>query len=81
MEPKSQDAVASPALQGAADEARREAARLMGMARSAAKAAAARENGKAGGRKKGTPQSPETRAKIAAAMKARRQAQGGKSAL
>ena len=64
-------AAASPAVKDASEEARREAARLMGLAKSEEKAAAARENGKLGGRKVGTPQSEETKAKISAAALAR----------
>ena len=48
-----------------------EAARQMGSVRSAKKAAAVRENGKRGGRPVGTPQSQETREKIAQAARER----------
>ena len=41
-----------------------EAAKLMGQVSTQAKAAAARENGKRGGRPKGIPMSPEARRKI-----------------
>ena len=62
----------APALHSSDAEARKEAARLMGAARTPAKIAASRENGKNGGRKPGTPQSAETRAKISEKMKAAR---------
>ena len=52
------------ALQGGDADARQEAARLMGQARTDAKTAAARENGKKGGRPKGIPASAETKRKI-----------------
>ena len=49
----------------------REAARLMGQVSTEAKAAAARENGKRGGRPKGIPMSAEARRKISEAKRAR----------
>ena len=52
-------------------EALREAARLMGQVSTQAKAAAARENGKRGGRPKGIPMSAEARRKISEAKRAR----------
>jgi DNA invertase Pin-like site-specific DNA recombinase len=52
-------------------DALREAARLMGQVSTQAKAAAARENGKRGGRPKGIPMSAETRRKIGEARRAR----------
>jgi len=52
-------------------DARKEAARLMGMASTQAKAAAARENGKRGGRPKGIPMNAEGRRKISEAFRAR----------
>ena len=61
----------SPAAKDSTVKARAEAARLMGSVKSETKAAKARENGKLGGRKPGTPQTPETRAKIAAAVRAK----------
>ena len=68
----------SPASKGATDEQRRDAARLMGSVSSERKAAAARANangesasGKKAGRRPGTPQTPETRAKIAESVRAR----------
>ena len=48
-----------------------EAARLMGQVSTEAKAAAARENGKRGGRPKGIPMSAEARRKIGDAKRAR----------
>ncbi len=59
------------ALEGDDLAARREAARLMGQVRTDAKATAARENGKRGGRPKGIPMSDETRRKISEAKRAR----------
>lgn len=58
-------------LQDGTEEARREAARLMGSARSERKTLTARENGKSGGRPKGVGQSDETKAKISEAALAR----------
>lgn len=52
-------------------DALREAARLMGQVSTQAKAAAARENGKRGGRPKGIPMSPEARRKISEAKRTR----------
>ena len=49
----------------------RQAAARMGSIRTARKAAAARENGKQGGRRPGTQLSPEHKAKIAEAAKRR----------
>ena len=49
----------------------REAARLMGQVSTQAKAAAARENGKRGGRPKGIPMNAEGRRKISEAFRAR----------
>lgn len=60
----------SPAAKDASEEARAEAARLMGSARSARKTAAVRENGKLGGRPKGSTQTPEAKERMAAARKA-----------
>lgn len=54
-----------------AADALREAARLMGQVSTQAKAAAARENGKRGGRPKGIPMSAEARRKIGEARRAR----------
>lgn len=64
-------AIAAPATEDSASEARRQAARLLGLAKSEVKAQKARENGALGGRPKGKPQSEETKAKIAAAARAR----------
>ena len=61
----------SPASKNAGADARAEAARLMGSVKSEAKAEKARENGKLGGRPKGTAQSPETRARIAEGVRSR----------
>jgi hypothetical protein len=47
------------------------AAKLLGQMKSDAKAAAARENGKRGGRPPGIPQSAETRQKISESKKVR----------
>jgi hypothetical protein len=58
-------------LQGGGDEARSEAARLMGSSKSDRKRAAAQENGQLGGRPKGTGQSEETKRKIAEAARQR----------
>ncbi len=58
--------------------ARSDAARLLGQFSTEAKAAAARENGKLGGRPKGIPMSAEARHKISAAKRARA-AQGAES--
>lgn len=58
-------------LQSSDTEARREAARLMGQASTEAKVKAAQENGKLGGRPKGTPVSEETRRKLSEAKKRR----------
>lgn len=52
-----------------ATDALREAARLMGQVTTQAKAAAARENGKLGGRPKGIPMSAEARRKISEAKR------------
>ena len=52
-------------------DALREAARLMGQVSTEAKAAAARENGKRGGRPKGIPMSAEARRKISEAKRTR----------
>ncbi len=49
----------------------REAARLMGQVRTHAKAVAARENGKRGGRPKGIPMTAEARRKISEALRQR----------
>ena len=51
-------------LQGGDADTRRLAARMMGQASTNAKAAAARKNGKMGGRPKGIPASEETKRKI-----------------
>ena len=52
-------------------DALREAARLMSQVSTEAKAAAARENGKRGGRPKGIPMSAEARRKISETMRQR----------
>lgn len=59
-------------LQSNDEEKRRSAARLMGQANTEAKAQAARENGKRGGRPKGMVVSEETRRKISEAKRQRR---------
>ncbi len=51
-------------------DALHEAARLMGQVSTEAKAAAARENGKRGGRPKGIPMSAEARRKISESKRA-----------
>ena len=56
-------------LQGGSADARRKAARLMGQASTDAKARAAKENGRKGGRPKGTPMSEEAKRKISAARR------------
>lgn len=66
-----EDGKAALAAKDASGDARSEAARLMGSVSTEAKAEAARANGRKGGRPAGTGQSPETRAKIAAAIRAR----------
>jgi hypothetical protein len=72
------DTAPSPASKDATEEARKEAARLMGSVSSDAKRAAAARNargestsGKRAGRKPGSGQTPETRAKIAESMRAK----------
>lgn len=57
------------AIHGSDADARREAARLMGQAKSERKTQASKENGKNGGRKPGTKLTPEHREKIAAARR------------
>jgi len=52
------------ALHSESEEERREAASVLGKARTPAKVAASVENGKKGGRPKGIAQSPETKEKI-----------------
>lgn len=64
-------------LRGADAETRREAARLMGQAATEAKAKAARENGKRGGRPKGMVVSEETRRKISESRRDRNRGQPG----
>jgi hypothetical protein len=63
---------------------RREAARRMGAATSERKREAVRENGKKGGRPRGSRTSPEAKARMQTAQKRRRveerQAKGGKDA-
>ena len=59
------------ATKDAGEEARREAARLMGLARTERKAASSRKNGQAGGRPKGSPMSEDAKARISAANRAR----------
>jgi len=54
-------------------EARRQAARLMGSVMTPAKYAAVLKAAQTAGRKKGTPQSEETKAKIAASRRAQEQ--------
>ena len=61
-------------------DALHEAARLMGQVSTPAKAAAARENGKRGGRPKGIPMSAEARRKISETRRARA-SQGANSSL
>jgi hypothetical protein len=56
---------------GAAEDQRREAARLLGRVRSEKKANAARENGKRGGRPRDYVVSEETRRRISEAAKRR----------
>lgn len=70
------DTTSGAALQGGDGDARREAARLMGQASTEQKAAAARTNGRKGGRPKGTPASEETKRKISEARR-----RGGKRLL
>jgi hypothetical protein len=55
----------------AQEELRNRAARLIGQARTEAKARAARENGRKGGRPPGIPVSEETKRKISEAMRNR----------
>ena len=65
------DTTSGAALQGGDGDARREAARLMGQASTEQKAAAARTNGRKGGRPKGIPASEETKRKISEARRRR----------
>lgn len=58
------------ALHGENAEARSQAARLLGRSKTEAKARAARENGRKGGRPKGIPVSEETRRKMGDSKKA-----------
>ena len=58
-------------LQGGDADTRRLAARMMGQASTNAKAAAARANGKKGGRPKGIPASEETKRRISEARRRR----------
>lgn len=62
----------TPSDEDVSAEARAQAARLMGQVRSEAKARAARENGRRGGRPPGIPQSEETRRKISQAKRSQR---------
>jgi hypothetical protein len=50
--------------QGADEDARKQAASIMGAARTERKTATARQNGRRGGRPKGTPMSAEARENI-----------------
>ena len=64
MDSIADDTTSGAALQGGDGDARREAARLMGQASTDAKARAAQENGRKGGRPKGIPASEETKRRI-----------------
>lgn len=66
-------ASSQPDPERSAEEARHQAARLMGQARSERKRAAVRENGKKGGRPRGSTNNPESRAKMRDAQRQRRE--------
>lgn len=61
-----------PSLRAVDAALRQEAARAMGQASSEAKRAAVRENGKRGGRPRGSQTTPEAKARMGAAQKQRR---------